>query len=152
MSNEEERARVVAIAHSFLRTPYHHYGEVKGHGVDCLTLLSGVFTEAGLIEPVKLPKYSHQWHLNHSEELYLNGLLQYTHEVEIPLPGDIVVWKFGRCFSHGGIVIDWPTIIHAHLGQNCTLESGMADWLQFIGENTSDRGKVRERKFFSFWK
>ncbi len=69
-------------------------------------------TEAGLIHQVEVPKYSHQWHLHRSEELYLNGLLGHTHEIEgPPLPGDIVLWKFGRCYSHGAIVVEWPTII-----------------------------------------
>lgn len=152
MSEEEERARVVAVAHSWLRTPYHHNAKIKGVGIDCLTLLAAVFEEAGVVPKIEIPKYSHQWHLHHSEELYLNGLLQYTHEVEDPQPGDIALWKFGRCFSHGAIVIQWPTIIHAYLSINCTLDSGEAEWLKFVGENTDDQGKLRERKFFSYWK
>ena len=28
-------------------------------------------------------------------------------------PGDLILFKFGRAFSHGAIVIDLPTIIHA---------------------------------------
>lgn len=152
MNNLEERARVVAVAHSWLRTPYHHNAKIKGVGIDCLTLLAAIYEEAGIIDKIPIPKYSHQWHLHHSEELYLEGLLQYTHEVENPLPGDIVVWKIGRCFSHGAIVVNWPTIIHAYAGRNCTLENAFADWLHYVGENTSECGKLRERKFFSYWK
>lgn len=149
---EDERKKVVEVAYSWLRTPYHHHAKIKGVGIDCLTLLAAIYEEAGIIENIPIPKYSHQWHLHHSDELYLNGLLKYAHEIEKPLPGDIVIWKFGRCFSHGAIVVNWPTIIHAYLGQNCTLENGFADWLNYVGENTSDQGKRRERKFFSHWK
>ena len=30
-----------------------------------------------------------------------------------PLHGDIAVWKIGRAYSHGAIVLLWPCIIHA---------------------------------------
>ena len=50
-----ERARVVAIAHEWLGTPYHTGGRLKGVGVDCLTLLAGVFSEAGLVGQVDIP-------------------------------------------------------------------------------------------------
>lgn len=148
----EQRERVTAIAHSYLGTKYHHCAKVKGHGVDCLTLLIGVYEEAGLIPVIPVPKYSPQWHLHHSEELYLEGLLKYTREVTVPKTGDIALWKFGRCFSHGAIVLEWPTIIHAYVGQRCTLENGEAEWLNFVGENTEDQGQRRQRKFFSYWK
>jgi cell wall-associated NlpC family hydrolase len=151
-SEVSDRARVVCIARSFLGTPYHSHGRKKGVGVDCLTLLAEVYTEAGLIEPVKLPHYAPDFFKHKGTELYLNGLLQYTAEVETGKPGDIVLWKYGRCFSHGAIVVDWPHIIHAHVGRSCMLESiDAAVWLKFIGENTPDHGKLRPMKIFSFW-
>ena len=30
-----------------------------------------------------------------------------------PQPGDVSVYRVGRCFSHGAIVTEWPFIIHA---------------------------------------
>jgi cell wall-associated NlpC family hydrolase len=125
---------------------------VKGAGVDCLTLLAEVYAEAGLVERVPIPHYPHDWHLHQSEERYLNGILYYMHEVETPLPGDVVLWKFGRCFSHGAIVVNWPDVIHAYVGSAVTLENAeRATWLANIGEGT-ERGKVRPKKFFSLWK
>jgi len=32
-----------------------------------------------------------------------------------PLPGDLALFRYGRAISHGAIVIDWPTIIHAYI-------------------------------------
>ena len=29
-------------------------------------------------------------------------------------PGDIALFRFGRTFSHGAIVTDWPRLIHAY--------------------------------------
>lgn len=119
---EEKRARVVKTAHEWLGTPYHTGGRVKGVGADCLTLLAGVFEEAGLVGHMEIPYYPNDWHLHRAAERYLNGLLQYAHEVSEPLPGDIALWKFGRCFSHGAIVVQWPVIIHAYVDRACTLE------------------------------
>ena len=44
-----DRATVVRIAKSWCGTPYVHAGRIKGQGVDCLTLLAGVFEDAGLV-------------------------------------------------------------------------------------------------------
>jgi hypothetical protein len=34
-----------------------------------------------------------------------------------PEPGDVALFRFGRCFSHGSIVTEWPQLIHAwHAG------------------------------------
>src|SRR5712691_11675531 len=30
-----------------------------------------------------------------------------------PRGGDVAVFKFGRCFAHGVIVVSWPRLIHA---------------------------------------
>lgn len=157
MQNNEdlERARVVAEALTWQRTPYHHAARIKGVGCDCITLLSGVFEGAGLIPFVNIPYYPMDWHLHKGAERYLNGLLDYT--VEIPtgqqLPGDIVIWRIGCCFSHGAIVVNWPTVIHAQVGRNVCLEDAEANaGLNFIGENTSDQGKRRPRRFFSYWR
>ncbi len=147
---DTERARVVAVAREWLGTPYHTGGRVKDAGVDCLTLLAEVFHEAGLVEKIDIPYYPNDWHLHRAAERYLDGLLQYTREISAPLPGDIALWKFGRCFSHGAIVIEWPIIIHAYVGRECTLEdASKAKWLSHIGEDAGESAKLRPVRFFS---
>ncbi len=32
----------------------------------------------------------------------------------LPLAGDVAVFRFGRTFSHGAIVVEWPVVIHAY--------------------------------------
>ena len=59
--------------------------------------------------------YPHDWMFHRSEEVGLNLVATFADQIKQPLPGDAAVWKFGRCYSHAGIVIDWPTIIHAYL-------------------------------------
>ncbi|HEX3747586.1 MAG TPA: hypothetical protein VHW09_26810 [Bryobacteraceae bacterium] len=145
-----ERQRAIRIARSWIGTPYHTGARVKGQGADCITLLAGIFEEAALVPRIEIPTYSPQWHLHHSAERYLEGLLKYTKEIPgPPKPGDIALWKFGRCFSHGAIVIAWPQVMHAYVGSSCRYENAeTAQWLKFMGE---ERGKLRPVRFFSIW-
>lgn len=155
MQNEwAERQKIVNVAATWLNTPYHTGARVKGHGADCITFIAGVFEEAGLIERIAIPSYSAQWHLHHNAEKYLNGLLGHTKEISgNPQPGDIALWKFGRCFSHGAIVVKWPIVIHAYVSSSCRYENAeTAQWLRFIGEGVADRGKPRPVRFFSHWR
>lgn len=154
-----QRAAIVAEARSWLGTPYHHEARVKGRdgGVDCAQLLIGVYAAVGLIPPLDIPHYPPDWHLHRDAERYLGIVLQHAREIqpafgEGPLPGDVVVWRFGRCFSHGAIVIDWPVVIHAHLGRRCALENvEQAHWLRYVGESRTGRGRVRPMRCFSYW-
>lgn len=150
----EQRQRVVRVARSWLGTPYHTGARVKRAGIDCLTLLAEVFTEAGITPRIDIPHYNPDWHLHQGEERYLNGLLGYCREIDgPPQPGDIALWKFGRCFSHGAIIVEWPFVIHAYVGRTVTLENAdAAAWLTHIGENVAERGRPRPKKFFSVWK
>ncbi|MDA8095593.1 MAG: NlpC/P60 family protein [Betaproteobacteria bacterium] len=114
MTHNAKRAAVVAEAHSWLRTPYHHRGRIKGAGVDCAMLLAEVFERTGLVSRVDPGNYPPDIMMHQEKEEYLRWLKRYGHEVGSPQPGDVVAYKYGRCFSHGGIVVNWPTIIHAH--------------------------------------
>jgi cell wall-associated NlpC family hydrolase len=141
-----ERQRVVSIAKTWLRTPYVHMGRVKGAGCDCATLIAEVYEEAGLVPRVDLDYYSPQWHLHRDAERYLDRVLSYASVVEEPLPGDVVLFRFGRTFSHGAIVVDWPKIIHAYVGASVSYEdASTAQWLVKIGADP------RPRKFLSHW-
>jgi NlpC/P60 family putative phage cell wall peptidase len=118
MPNDPRRGAVVAEAESWLRTPYHHMARVKGAGADCLTLLAEVYEKAGVIPHVEVPFYPPDWNLHRDAERYLEGITRYAREVPFctgigPAPGDAAVFKFGRSFAHGAIVVDWPRLIHA---------------------------------------
>ena len=149
----EERARVIKIAKEWERTPYRHMGRVKGSGADCIMLLAEVFHEAGLIPKLQIPFYPQDWMHHRNAEKIFNGMLEFTREIPgDPQPGDLVIFRYGRCFSHAAIVLDWPTVIHACVGTNVQQEDVLkSQSLCFIGENTKERGKMRPRKFFSYW-
>jgi cell wall-associated NlpC family hydrolase len=52
---------------------------------------------------------------HHDEELYLAEIRNWAREIPFDelKPGDLVVWKFGRTFSHSAIVVDPPIVIHS---------------------------------------
>jgi cell wall-associated NlpC family hydrolase len=110
-----QRAAVVAEAHTWLRTPWHHNQAVKGAGVDCGRLLKAVYVATGAIDDFTLDDYPPDWMLHRDEERFLGVVLDHCAQVDTPLPGDMALWRYFRCFSHGGIVIGWPRLIHAHL-------------------------------------
>ncbi len=80
-----------------------------------------VYAAAGLIPPIETGVYSPQWMLHRSEELYLTHVLRLAREITLDAvgAGDFALWRFGRAFSHGAIVVDWPVIIHASLADAC---------------------------------
>ena len=121
MTEAEQRTAVVEEARSWLRTPYHHQGRIKGVGVDCAMLLCDVYHQVGLIPYIDPRPYPVDWNQHRSTERYLEWVEQYARPVSAPQPGDIAVWRFGRCFAHGAIVVEWPTVIHAVLRErSCT--------------------------------
>ena len=112
---KEQRAAVVDEAKTWLRTPYHDMARVKGAGVDCGMLLLEVFERCGLIEHVDIGYYAPDFYLHSSDPIYMKWVKTYTKEVNRqPLPGDIVLYNFGRSPAHGVIVVEWPIIIHAY--------------------------------------
>ncbi|BAP88837.1 cell wall-associated hydrolase [Burkholderiales bacterium GJ-E10] len=115
------RQDVLTEVRDWLGTPYHHAARVKGAGVDCLMLLlevygrAGVFARRGVeVASIPIPRYARDIMLHRNEETYLEGIRRYAAEVMDPAPGNIALWKFGRIYSHAGIITDWPAIIHAY--------------------------------------
>ncbi len=113
------RAAIVAQAYTWLGTPYHHQGRIKGVGVDCIMLIVEVYQSCGLIPAIDPTPYPPDWMMHRDDEKYLFGVGAYAHEAATPQLGDIAVWRFGRCFSHGGILINADTVIHAYNKQGC---------------------------------
>lgn len=110
----QQRQKVCAEARSWEWTPFHWKSAVKGQrgGVDCGSLLQSVYAVIGVT--VTLPEFNTQFMCNSKDEMYLRELEKYSVEVAIPEPGDIVIYKIGTVYSHAGIVIEWPIIIHAN--------------------------------------
>ena len=126
--NAERRERVVAEALSWLGTPYAHRQRLRGVGVDCAQLPLAVYEACGLIADAEVQPYAAQWHLHRGEELYLAYVQALGgREVAAPEPGDLVLWRYGRTFSHGAILVAPARVVHAVRGQGVVLGDLDAD-------------------------
>ena len=74
--------------------------------------------------------YTSDWHLHRDEDRYVEALERHLMRLDceeasiservaqnyaIPSPGDVLAFKVGRTFSHGGIITGWPFFIHSSL-------------------------------------
>jgi len=136
---ENWREQVIEEAQTWLLTPWHHLADVKGAGVDCAQFLRKVYINVGLAEPFETDAYPMDFMMNRSEERFLKYIEQYMDKVDKPLPGDAAVFMYGRCFSHGAIVIEWPLVIHAYRKERCVT------W----GDASKCEFKDREVRFYT---
>jgi cell wall-associated NlpC family hydrolase len=141
-----QRDKIVLEARSWVGTPYHCQGDIKGVGVDCGMLLVRVFVDSFLCDPFDPPPYADDWYLHRSEERYLGFIFDRAKEVLSPLPGDVMVFRYGRRYSHGGIVSRPAplTIVHAYQPARIVLEEEVA-CNPMLGQAS------RKPKFFSYW-
>lgn len=144
---QEERDSVITEAMSWLRTPHHNGSRLKGIGVDCGQFPLAVYEAAGLIPHTDTGRYSPQFHLSRDEEWYLKLCQQLGREIDgPPKRGDFVIYKVGRVFSHGAIVVDWPQIIHSYVNIGVSLGVGNQGWMAEL-----KTGGKRPIKFFTLW-
>ena len=125
-----QRADVVAEAQRWLGTPYHPCARKRGVGVDCAQLPAAVYGALGLIPEVPVEDYPPDWHIHNGDERYLEEV--FKHAVELPAPpapGGFIMWKVGRAYAHGGIVIDYPLVIHAVAGHGVVWGDASRDCL-----------------------
>ncbi len=120
------REQVVAEARSWIGTPYHHLGNIKGPkgGVDCGMIIVEIMSKCGVFPWFDPRPYSRQFHLHKDVEWYKGylqerGRLVSRHSVR---PGDVALFKIGRLFSHGSILTEWPSVVHAVAMERCVLE------------------------------
>jgi cell wall-associated NlpC family hydrolase len=145
-SEAAQRAAVVAEARSWIGTPYHNCADIKGIGVDCGMLLVRVFVDLKLCPPFDPRPYPIDWHLHRSEERYLGFIFDRSAETAAPLPGDVAVFRYGRCYSHGGIVTKTSPlrIVHAFYQTRMVIEDD-------VSRNAVLADPARKPRFFSLW-
>jgi len=144
MTEQDQRERVETEARTWLRTPYRHHARLLGKGVDCAQLPAAVYEAAGMVPHLE-PRYVREWHLHRSEEMYVDWALRYAREIprEQAGRGDLGLWRYGRTFSHGVIVLSPELGIHARIGAGVELVDLMRD------EDLRPGG--REARFFTLW-
>jgi NlpC/P60 family putative phage cell wall peptidase len=144
MTEADERAMIVAEARAWLGTPYHHHACLKGIGVDCAMLPIGIWSSAGLLQKFDPGPYPADWHQHRDEERYASIVLTLADEIaeEVLQPGDLILFKFGRAFSHGAILVAPGIVAHASLRDGAVI----------LGDLHRDGDMIgRPRRFFSYW-
>lgn len=118
MDEQALRAAVIAEAHTWLHTPWRHMGNIKGQAVDCAMFLAESFINAGVVERFDPRPYPRLWFLHHERERFLEWIVEKLGGVEIPLerarPADLIVYRIGKCYAHGAILVAECLVIHAY--------------------------------------
>ena len=128
MRRAHARARVVAAAREWIGTPYHHMADVKGVGFDCAMLLVRVFCDLGLVEPFD-PRPTRATGFCIAAKSAISAFC-WRARTRSPRrsPATSILFRYGRCFSHGGIVTaaEPLTIVHAFAPARVVLEEELA--------------------------
>ena len=149
------RAAFVTEALSWIGTPFVNCAAVKGPAgaVDCAMLLSRCAVESGLLPEFDPRPYPPHWHMHRDEQRFLGWVSETfgCEEIAEPRIGDIAVFQFGRCFSHGAVLINSAELVHAYAAErmvNATRRD--TPLLEFIG--WEGRSIPRPVKYFDPYK
>jgi len=124
------REDIIAQATRWVDTPWHHGADVIGEGVDCAMLLVRVYTDCGLVGPFDPRPYPPDWMLHRSEERFVDIVSRFATLTYHAEPGDIALFKFGRCVSHAGILVGDDMMIHADLRAGRVIRSEIGTYRQ----------------------
>jgi NlpC/P60 family putative phage cell wall peptidase len=117
-------AEIVALARTWIGTPYRHQASCRGAGTDCLGLLRGIWRERLGPEPEAVPSYTPDWSEPSRSEDLLGAAGRHLVPVPVPeaAPGDVLVIRMrdGGVAKHVGILarspLGHPTVVHAYSG------------------------------------
>jgi cell wall-associated NlpC family hydrolase len=134
----EARQRVIDEARSWLGTAFHFGGRVKisandKGAVDCAQFIAAVYEACGVFKAEEYGFFGPDWHMNTSQEHYKYRLLRHAAQLptsKTPQPADIALVKSGegvKVFSAGGIVLQWPLLIHACPARGVAISSADLD-------------------------
>lgn len=126
------RDDIVALARSWVGTPYHHQASVRGAGCDCLGVVRGVYCELLGVELSQVPPYSRDWAEARREETLLVGAATYLEPVtpaKAADAGDVVVFRLTRhaMAKHAAILTTPDTMVHAQEKVGC-VEVHLGSW------------------------
>ena len=116
-------ALVIAVARSWIGTPYHDQASLRGVGCDCLGLARGVWREVVGDEPFPIPPYSRDWGETGPREVLAEGARQMMPEITPTEagPGTLILFRMGRSTAptraiakHVGILTESDRFIHAY--------------------------------------
>lgn len=124
---------IVAIARTWIGTPYHHQAGLKGIGCDCLGLVRGVYGEVMGEEPEAPPPYTPDWAEATGRETLIEAAARHLEPVSKgeALPGDILIFRFtpSSMAKHAGILVTPERMVHAYSGR-AVVEVHLGPWWQ----------------------
>ncbi|MBX3519033.1 MAG: C40 family peptidase [Xanthobacteraceae bacterium] len=122
---------IVAVARSWIGTPYRHQASLKGVGCDCLGFLRGVWREVRGSEPELPPAYSADWAEAGGKETLADAARRHLTEIAFDeiAPGDVLLfrWRTHLPAKHCAILVTSERMIHAHDGA-AVAEVYFASW------------------------
>lgn len=132
-------ATAVAVARTWIGTPYVHQASARGAGADCLGLMRGIWREMYGQEPERVPAYTPDWSEPGGEELLWRVALRHLVPVEQgeTAPGQVLLFRMreGSVAKHLGLSAvsrDGPSFIHAYSGHG-VVESPLSEpWARRI--------------------
>lgn len=101
-----------------LRVPYVHRG-TRRTGCDCTGLIIGCLQELGFMQNYRLRIYPHDWNLHAAAGDYIQQEIGAVADCiqTTPRRGDIVLFFFGKCVAHAGIMLKPGVFAHCHAGE-----------------------------------
>lgn len=128
MSNSTiTRERVVKEARTWIGTPWHHQGRIKGAGVDCVGLIVGTCRALGIaVEDIT------DYQRYPDGKTLVAELNRQLVQVKRPEPGDILLFALSRFPQHLAFYGGDTQIIHAYLNES-VVETGLSPlWLRRV--------------------
>jgi NlpC/P60 family putative phage cell wall peptidase len=133
------REQIVAEARTWLGTPFHHQGRLRGVGVDCGGLILGVGKALGLMDYAAAPVYGRR--PNGPEMRTLCDALLAARPCDERRGGNILLFAFDVQDQHLAILTGEGTIVHVLAQARACVEHQFdARWQRFVSAVYSYRG------------
>ncbi len=129
--------RIVALAQSWIGTPYRHQGATKGVGCDCIGLIRGIWRELYGEEPEAVPPYAPDWAERSGEDRLVEAarrLFGRPLALDEAQPGDLLLfrWRPDCAAKHAGILAAPTHFIHAYEQATVTRSALVPAWRRRI--------------------
>lgn len=111
--------QIAAAAREWIGTPFHWEASLRGEGVDCRGLLTGVARDCGLAEAAEIEARLVGYSLQIDEAELLSGMARLFDIVPLEsarIAGDILGFRIQRKIQHLGIYVGSGRMIHAYSG------------------------------------
>lgn len=124
-------AEVVALARSWIGTPYRHQASEKGQGADCLGVVRGVWREWLGPEPQGVPPYGMSPGPGEPDLVSAASHWLEPSDSDVAQPGEVLFFRMRPMepARHCGILVENNQFVHAWSGRSVTA-SRLGSWWQ----------------------